>query len=168
MSLIKKHVDLKTHCLRGHLRTPENLRRGSCKICATFRDKENIRRRRKENPARFLHTQLKHRAKVRGQLFTIKITDLLPLPEYCPVLGIPINYGHLKLGRDHRPSIDRRDNSKGYVPGNVAVMSWRANRTKNDASLDELRSVVSWLEGSTWPHIKPLTSASDRAILRTS
>jgi hypothetical protein len=34
----------------------------------------------------------------------------------------------------------------GYVRGNVTIISNRANRIKNDASLDEVRKVVSWLE----------------------
>ena len=154
MLVNRKNFVPKTHCLHGHPRTPDNQRNGSCKICAALQAKAAIRRRRIENPARFLHTQLKHRAKARGQVFTIKITDLLPLPERCPALGIPINYGNLKTNRDNWPSVDRVDSTKGYVPGNVAVISYRANRIKNNASTKELYSVAAWMEGSVWPHIK--------------
>jgi hypothetical protein len=87
-------------------------------------------------------------------MFTIKITDLLPLPERCPALGILINYGNLKTNRDNWPSADRVDSTKGYVPGNVAIISYRANRIKNNASTKELYSVAAWTEGSVWPHIK--------------
>lgn len=37
------------------------------------------------------------------------------------------------------PSLDRIDNRMGYVPGNVWVISWKANRMKSDASMEELR-----------------------------
>lgn len=36
------------------------------------------------------------------------------------------------------PSLDRRDPALGYVPGNVWVISNRANTMKNDARPDEL------------------------------
>lgn len=45
---------------------------------------------------------------------------------------------------NNAPSIDRFDNNKGYEKGNVAVISWRANNLKRDATLDELQKVVKW------------------------
>jgi hypothetical protein len=36
------------------------------------------------------------------------------------------------------PTLDRIDNSKGYIVGNVWVISMRANRLKSDATVDEL------------------------------
>jgi len=32
------------------------------------------------------------------------------------------------------------------VKGNVAIISWRANKIKGDASLEELKSIVSYME----------------------
>jgi len=37
----------------------------------------------------------------------------------------------------------------GYVPGNVVVISHRANRLKGDGILEEHKRLVSWME--SWP-----------------
>jgi hypothetical protein len=46
---------------------------------------------------------------------------------------------------DGSPSLDRIDPKKGYVKGNVAVISYKANRIKQDATPEELEAVASWL-----------------------
>ena len=72
-------------------------------------------------------------------------------PAVCPVLGIPLDYGTDKGGmpRPNSPSIDRFKPELGYVAGNVHVISLRANTLKNNATTDELRSVLRWMEGKT-------------------
>lgn len=77
--------------------------------------------------------------------FRIKLADIMPLPVVCPALGIVLRKG--KHSNDpHAFSLDRIDNSKGYVRGNVAVVSRRANVLKRDATKNELRSLLRWLE----------------------
>lgn len=100
-----------------------------------------------ENRMRHCLGQAKRRALAAGIPFTISMRDI-PLPTYCPVLGIPINYkGTNKRGFiNDSPSIDRIDPSQGYIPGNVMIISWRANRIKSDATLTELRAVLSYME----------------------
>lgn len=80
-------------------------------------------------------------AEKRGVPFSIQIEDLLPLPTLCPVLGLPIQHGKAG-GEDGSPSIDRIVPTKGYVPGNVIVVSLKANRIKNDATPEELMAVA--------------------------
>lgn len=102
------------------------------------------------NPAKYLLTKAAGRAKAAGLEFAITEADLLPLPERCPVVGIPLDYRFRecsgKRGRmnPHSPTVDRLDSTKGYVPGNVMVMSDRANRLKNDATLHELAVMGLW------------------------
>lgn len=47
-------------------------------------------------------------------------------------------------GGDHSPSLDRIRGDLGYVPGNIIVISNRANRIKSDASIRELRDIASF------------------------
>lgn len=47
------------------------------------------------------------------------------------------------------PTLDRIVPSRGYVVGNVAVISMRANRLKSDASVAELQALVSYTRGET-------------------
>ncbi len=84
------------------------------------------------------------RAGSEGREFSITIEDLLPLPFHCSILGIELLYSFAgkKGPRAASPSIDRIDNALGYVKGNVRVISFRANRIRNDASLDELRAIT--------------------------
>lgn len=89
----------------------------------------------------------KHRCKDSDIPFDIDVDDLHPFPLHCPVLGIQLDWlADARAVVDHAPSLDRMDPTLGYVRGNVTIISNRANRIKNDASLDEVRKVVSWLE----------------------
>ena len=67
------------------------------------------------------------------------------MPERCPVFDIQLVWNSVK--RSHNsPSLDRIEATKGYVPGNVWVISWRANDIKNDATPAELRRVADAIE----------------------
>lgn len=73
--------------------------------------------------------------------------DDVEIPITCPVLGIRLEIGD--NGRtDASPSLDRRDNRRGYVRGNVFVISMRANRIKTDANADELARVAAYAAGA--------------------
>lgn len=73
------------------------------------------------------------------------------LPERCPILGIKLVVATKVFrgagvgGDDDSMSLDRIRAERGYVPGNVAVISWRANRMKGSATLEELEKLVAWL-----------------------
>lgn len=88
----------------------------------------------------------KSNTKRAGIEFTINYGEL-EWPEYCPVLGIKLDY-FVKGGvpSDYSPSFDRLDSTKGYIRGNVLIMSHRANRIKNNATIDEVRKLLEWYE----------------------
>ena len=58
--------------------------------------------------------------------------------NYHSLLGIPIEIGNKGIWKDNSPSIDRKIPSLGYMKGNIWVISYRANRIKNDATVEEL------------------------------
>lgn len=100
-------------------------------------------RYRKDHPEKYLFNLAKRRALSKGKEFTISLEEII-IPVICPLLGIEIN--SYSPTNDQRPSIDRIDSSKGYIPGNVWVVSWKANRLKNSATLKELQTMVVNLE----------------------
>jgi hypothetical protein len=68
--------------------------------------------------------------------FNITLEDIY-IPEFCPVLGIQIKTG-TKGNYTASPSLDRIDNTQGYVKGNVKVISSLANTMKNNATKEQL------------------------------
>lgn len=103
--------------------------------------KELIYRQKRESRIRnFTHAMYiaaRNRAKRKGIEFNIDETDIT-IPEICPLLEIPIEYG-TKSNYDRSPSLDRIDNTKGYIKGNVWVISKKANAMKNSATFEELK-----------------------------
>lgn len=77
-----------------------------------------------------LERHILHRARARarktGLDFDLDLADIV-IPDLCPELGIPLERlaGFASPGT---PSIDRIDNSRGYVRGNVRIISFRANQ----------------------------------------
>jgi hypothetical protein len=64
-------------------------------------------------------------------------------PTHCPILGIELTRGDRTLVSNF--SIDRINNSLGYVRGNIQIISNRANRLKADASREELCKLARWV-----------------------
>lgn len=76
------------------------------------------------------------RARKKGFEHNIDLSDIF-IPERCPLLDIPLAVG-TECATDNSPSLDRIDPSKGYIKGNVWVISNKANSIKNNATPKEL------------------------------
>jgi hypothetical protein len=98
-------------------------------------------RRRTVDRAKYIWNVAKHRARKRGIPFTIRQEDII-IPDKCIVLGIPLD----SRNRDYNPTIDEIVQGRGYVPGNFAVISGRANRIKSDATLLELKAITLYVD----------------------
>ena len=139
-------------CKYGHpgLRATKS---GECIECIPIRRKAyalahvkeratSMEKWRNNNLARALWSQAMNRAKRTGVDFTISPGDV-DVPETCPVLGVRLRINRGKR-QDDSPSLDRLDNAFGYIPGNVRVISWRANRLKSDATPAELSALATY------------------------
>jgi hypothetical protein len=81
-----------------------------------------------------------------GVEFSIEFGDVI-FPTHCPILGTELNY--FAEGRDENsPSFDRIDPKKGYVKGNVAIISLRANRIKNDGTAEEHQKIADFINSA--------------------
>jgi hypothetical protein len=110
--------------------------------------RERVLASQKLAPLKYLLTGAKGRAVKKGLEFSLTEEDFSELPTHCPVLGVELQYGG-GMGRGPRPnsaSIDRIDSSRGYVSGNVAIISHRANSIKRDATLEEVYLLTKYME----------------------
>ena len=103
---------------------------------------QNSRRRR---PRAHLIMDARGRAKLAGIPCTITEDDIMWV-THCPVFGTELMYakGSGKV-RSNSATLDRRTNELGYVPGNVFVISHRANRMKQDATVAELEAILQYM-----------------------
>lgn len=89
-----------------------------------------------------LYYGCKSRSKLKGIPFDLDITyiqELLDNTPECPLLKVPFTEG------SYTQSLDKIIPELGYTKGNVWIVSYRANSIKNDASLEELRTIVEGL-----------------------
>jgi hypothetical protein len=69
--------------------------------------------------------------------------QIFPKDFRCPVLGMKMVWTGTRNGQNN-PSLDRKVPDLGYVKGNVAWISYRANQIKNDATIEELEKIIDY------------------------
>lgn len=117
-----------------------------------YSSREDVKARRNKQQLKWraenLDWELWHKAKKRseksGVPFDIERSDII-IPDKCPVLDIPLFITKGSIG-DNSPTVDRIKPEDGYVKGNIAVISARANRIKCNASLEEFELIYNWLK----------------------
>ena len=106
----------------------------------TLKEREEIAKRQREWSKRTIHSRLLSRAKDRSKRLgldcDLELSDII-IPEICPLLEIPFKYGSQK-DKWHTYSIDRIDNTKGYIKGNIQIITYLANTMKSSASKKQL------------------------------
>jgi hypothetical protein len=113
----------------------------------------NKRYREKHKGSLTLHVRRmigssKRRAAEKGWDFNLDkdyIKSIWPLDNCCPILGIPFDMLSASVKNKAGPSLDRVDSTKGYIKGNVAIISWKANSIKNEGSAEEHQLIASWI-----------------------
>lgn len=109
-----------------------------CKSCRKPRSKVSYSA---QDYKKKMYQRAKSRATKKGVYFTITLEDI-KIPNTCPILGIALDTS--SEDTDTSPSLDRIIPELGYTPGNVQVISNRANRIKNNATPSELMRVAVW------------------------
>jgi hypothetical protein len=103
------------------------------------------------DPLKYLWQRARVRADKEGQPFLITLEYLRGLYPDFPNGARCAAFPWMKLKRGtkvpthHSPSLDKIIPELGYVPGNVAILSYRANRLKSDATLEELEALVAYI-----------------------
>lgn len=118
-----------------------------CKTCSLksvnkskYCSPEARRIQHKKDPRKVMLVHAKTRAVKKNLEFSISYDDII-IPKNCPLLNIPLFVSDKKVG-PNSPTIDRIICSKGYVKGNVMVISHKANTAKNSLTLNELEILL--------------------------
>jgi len=134
-------------CKRGHL-SPRRVSNAICMQCAkevySVTDRDNYRYRdtfKRQFGAR------RQKALRDNIPFTITLEEI-EKPKHCPVFGTELNYNWSGENRrdPNKATFDKLIPELGYVPGNVFVISWRANKLKSNMSIEELKKILKYIE----------------------
>ena len=116
-----------------------------CKQCHCKYQKAKRDENRLKYQFKALVSDSKQRAKKKNLPHDIDVDYLQSIAtEYCPYQGVKLRWAKISHDEEfgtcspNSPSIDRIDSSKGYVRGNVVIVSLRANTIKQDATEQEL------------------------------
>ena len=145
---LKKKAALKTRLFHANHKDDKNYqdRRKKSNRKWYLKNKEKLSRRAwsKTSNERRLVIWAQRRARKKGIPFSLKTKDVF-IPESCPVLGIPL-FTIGKRQTDNSPSLDRINPDLGYIPGNVQVLSNKANMMKSNATPEELIKFSKWVQ----------------------
>lgn len=112
-----------------------------CKTC-------NSNRVKSQAPEWRMHQRAKARCKENGREFALAVDDIV-IPDVCPILGLALNVNSGRSGAyANSPSLDRVDNSRGYTPDNIQVVSQKANAMKQCATNRELHAFADYIKAN--------------------
>lgn len=111
------------------------------KYATANKEKINLRTKNyyRSNPEKMLFMIAKKRAQKYNHEFTISLIDIV-IPKECPVFNQPFVFN-----TPYAMSLDRINSSKGYIPGNIQVISRKANVMKNNATQEQLNLFAKWV-----------------------
>ena len=129
----------------------QSLASGSSKSCGCLRaevcsstGKSNKTHGKRNTKEYKLWDSAKQRARKYNKEFNIELSDIV-IPDMCPIFLMPIDKALTKLS-NNSPSLDRVDNTKGYIKGNVCVISNKANSLLRDITIEQLERLLSLMK----------------------
>lgn len=117
--------------------------RWRCTKMELFQHQKYRKTRKVKSPEDHMVANLRPNARRSGIIFKITGEDI-SVPKHCPILNIELSFnGKMNC----RPSIDRIIPELGYVPGNVRVISFAANRMKSNNTIETLERLIAYIKG---------------------
>ncbi len=114
--------------------------------------RKNLREYTLSNLPQVMLQSIKSRCVKENITFDLDLDYLIsiwPKDHTCPVFGCKLTRNKRGESRDTSASADRIIPEKGYVKGNVAIVSFKANRMKNNGTVEDLRKVLHFYENHT-------------------
>ena len=117
-----------------------------CKICESSLMKVKY----EKNPIPQMLSNAKIRAKQKGVDFNLTsqyLKKIFPKDNKCPITGLNFEFGYTnkeKINKNNSPSLDRIIPSKGYVIGNVMIISDLMNRMKQDSTYEDIEKLYNF------------------------
>jgi hypothetical protein len=141
----QNHIDRKEYMKKYYNNNKQVILKRHREYEETYKDERTLYKRDWyiKNLQHMMWKNAKRRANKNGIDFSILETDIL-IPDVCPVFGTLLVVGMVR--NDNSPTLDRIDNSKGYIIGNIRVISWRANRIKGDATTREIELILEYMK----------------------
>jgi hypothetical protein len=120
---------------------------------------------KKDRHVQRFHSRARSRAKEKDIPFDISLEYLRSIAtDSCPVFHTPFGWGPSGLGRgkfkDNAPQLDRIIPELGYIVGNVAFISHRANRIKDNGTMQEHYDIADWIWDRTVSKTKKKSAPS--------
>lgn len=121
--------------------------RPTCRKCQSNKKKKYLSGNPAIEQTNKMFNQARRRARNKNLPFDLDLEFIRSLiTSHCPIFNSPLEWSlcrsKLKGPLDNSPSLDRIDPLKGYVKGNVWIISQKANRIKNNATHEELKLVT--------------------------
>ena len=118
---------------------------GYCKPCGNKLARKYRIKKDKERPFYNKHIRKKTECRIKGLPYNLSEEYLEQIwTGVCPIFGIKIVLTG-SLSDSNYANLDRIDPKLGYIKGNVQWLSARANRLKNNMTIDELKRLYECL-----------------------
>lgn len=134
-------------CKHGHI-TERMASCGTCCECRKPQKAKHYDKNPKRKWAEGVVAGARYRMKQVGKRdqCTITVPYILSiLPNECPVFGTKFVFKGNKVSSESA-TLDRLVPELGYVPGNIAIISMKANRIKNAYGSEDILKVGEWLK----------------------
>jgi len=117
-----------------------------CNTCTNSINRSRYKSHSRNQPFKLKATKAKARAKILNIPYNLTAEYLESIwIGVCPVLHKEI-YLYEKQNEEFSAELDRFVPNLGYVKGNVHFLSRKANRIKNNSSIEDIENLLNWMK----------------------